>query len=288
MGPDSRARALRKAAKAGVGGGAAGGLAQGCSGCGDLGAGGGEAFVFMLVFLVVIAVAAIIGVIVWQIVKWIRERRENRPKPQGALYKAPRPRLSGVRARGRVVAGNPIAMPWTNAVALGWAFELFEKRVFGGGAMLRAAYTGGFDVALDDGRLLRIPPGRLRVASRLAETGVDAEVFDAYLADADPLREEEQPSLFPYDSIRAAAIRSEARVEIVSDIEPKPDETAGHTYRAGGGVFGPKAVPVLRIIDGGDGGGLHIRIADDPSQATGEAESEAESLRAPRPGARAP
>lgn len=292
-GPDSRARAIRKAAKAGAGGGVVGGLAQGCdglSGCGDLG-GAGEGAIAVLAIFVAVIVFAGVAILLWTLVKWIVEWYRNRPKPQGALYKPPRPRSRVARARGRVMSGTPIATPWTEATAMVWAFELFQKRVFGGGAMLREGRTGGFDVMLDDGRILRVPAGRVHIASRLGKTDVDSGRLDAYLAAADPKRED-RASLFPYHFAKVATIEPGARIEIVSDVEPQPDERAGHAYRASGGVLAPVAVPVLRILEEEMDAGPRARIADDDGNeralAEAEAESEAESIRAPRPGARAP
>ena len=295
-GPDSRARAIRKAAKAGAGGGLAGGIAQNCggcdvlSGCGDLGS-AGEGALALLAVVVAVVVFAGVAILAWAIVKWIVEWYRNRPKPQGALYKPPRPSSRAVRARGRVTSGNRIATPWAEGTATAWAFELFQRRVFGGGAMLREGRTGGFDVMLDDGRVLRVPAGRVHIASRLAKADVEGRRLDAYLAAADPKREE-RASLFPYDFARATTIEPGTRIEILSDIEPKADDRAGHAYRASSGVLASTTVPVLRILEGEAEGGPRVRVSDDGSEeralAEAEAEGEAESVRDPRPGARAP
>jgi hypothetical protein len=280
-GPDSRARKLRQAAKVGAGGGAFGGALQGCNacdalqgleGCGNL-ADAGEGIVAVLVFIVAAAafaiVAALVGWLVMALVRYIRGRMDK-PKPHGALRKPPR--ASGRSNGAGVVSGNArVELPWKDGEAVAYALELHTKAAFGGGALLRDAMTVGFDVTLDDGRIVRVPPGRVTMVGKLENASVDRERVDRFLDDIDEKHAER--TLFPYDYAKVVAIAPGDRVEILGELETTADGAQGHGYRASAGLLAPVGVPVLRVKRRADD--AQVRVAPD-AEASAEAEVEAE------------
>lgn len=297
-GPDSRARQLRELARAGAGGGAAGSALDACSGCegsGSVleacGAGEGAAGVVLSVIaaIVVFIVAAVLVVALVALVKWLWRtiaRALDRPKPQGAL-RAP-PKVKGVRqGLGKVVGAAKSACPWRAEPCVAFALELHKKRVFGGGALLRDAYTEGFEVVLDDGRRVIIPQGMVRLASPLAPLRVDTEVLDPYLESLDPERvPASDRALFPWDVARGVALDPGARVEVVGELDAAPDPSGAEgAYRTSAAVYVPRGVPLLRLrsaadVDAAapDGEGeapARARIASfDPSNAPDDLEAD--------------
>jgi hypothetical protein len=289
-GPDSRARQLRRAAKAGAGGGALGSVLEGCSGCdavqglegcGEL-ASAGEGLAAVLLAIVAAAVFALVTVVVvWVVLGLVRLIREklDRPKPHGALRKPP-------KARGRsngagTAAGDArLALPWKDGGALAYAFELHTKSAFGGDALLRDAMTAGFDVTLDDGRVVRFPPGRITIVGKLDRAEVDRDRVDAFLASVDPTKAE-RSSLFPYDHARALSIAPGDRLEVLGELELNADTTQGHAYRASAGMLVPVGVPVLRVRRRADDD-AHYRVRGGGQDEAAEAEAEAEEDAEPR------
>jgi hypothetical protein len=303
-GPDSRARKLRQAAKVGAGGGAFGGFLQGCNacdalqgleGCGNL-ADAGEGIVAVLVFIVAAAafaiVAALVGWLVMALVRWIRARMDK-PKPHGALRKPPK--ASGrTHGTGAVSGQARVALPWKSGDALAYALELHTKTAFGGGALLRDAVTAGFDVTLDDGVVVRMPPGRVTIVGSLPPAEIERGRVDRFLGDIDPRHDAdvadveegaEKRALFPYDFARAVEIGPGDRVEVLGELERTADGAQGHGYRASAGLMTPVGVPVLRvrqrIVDGpppsaGAKAKAHA-AAEAQAEASAEAEAEAEA-----------
>jgi hypothetical protein len=154
-----------------------------------------------------------------------------------------------VQGVGTVRSGTPLALPWRAGSAFGYAMELREERVFGGGAMLRDAVTAGFEVLLDDGRVVSIPPSRIRIVGRLAKESADKTWLDRWLDGvASGLTEPARP-LCPYDYVRAKTIKPGDRVAILSELTITADGAAASAYRANAGVLVPVGIPILRVAD---------------------------------------
>jgi hypothetical protein len=201
----------------------------------------------VLLFIVAAAafavVAALVGWLVMALVRWIRGRMDT-PKPHGALRKPPK--ANGRSNGAGVVSGAArVELPWREGEALAYALELHTKSAFGGGALLRDAVTAGFDLMLDDGRAVRVPPGRVTVVGKLESERVERDRMDRFLGDIDPKHVER--TLFPYDYARAVAIEPGDRVEVLGELERTADATQGHGYRASAGLLTPVGVPVLRV-----------------------------------------
>lgn len=280
-GPDSRARAMRKAAKAGVGGGAAGAL-DWCGGCTPFdaceGIGAGGEIGGLIGALILVVVGAIVGVLLFvvvrAIVRFVREKL-RRPLPHGALQAAPKLTKGAPSASGVVRGGQPLEAPWKDGESVyAWAMELHEARVLGGGAMLRDARTAGFSLELVDGRSLRVPAGRVRVVSPLTRVDADLAKLEGMVRDIDRARGD-APSVFPFELARAVTIEEGDRVEVLGELVPDPDAQGGG-YRSNAGGFIPAGVPYLRVEKA-----AKMRVA--PSlpprpREGGEAEAEAEAI----------
>lgn len=253
-GPDSRARAMRQAAKAGAGGGAASGLDWCGGGCGPFDAcdgltASGE-LGGVVVGIIVVIVGALIGIALFFIIRWIvRFLREKlrKPVPHGALQGAPKLKKGVASMSGVVHGGDSLETPWkSDSSAYAWAMELHENRVLGGGAMLRDARTAGFALQLDDGRSLRIPAGRIRVVSPLDRVhDADTTKLEGMVRNIDRARGDAR-TVFPFDFARAVTIEEGDRVEVLGELTPDPDAQGGG-YRQNAGGFIPVGVPYLRV-----------------------------------------
>lgn len=279
-GPDSRARQLRRAVKAGAGGGIGSSVLD-CAGAGcnpldacTVASSGAEVVAVLAVILLALVAALAIGLLVWLSARLVEEIRErmDKPKPHGALLAPPKPR-GDVQGRGIVKTGPGVPLPWKPGRAVAYAFELHEKRAFGGGAMLRDAATAGFEIELADGRVVRVPAGRLRIlGKRGKEEAVERERLDAFLREAAPGDTGEDRRLFPYEHVRALVLSPGDRVELLGDLEPSADPAAAHAYRASAGVLIPIGVPVVRVREAG----VRVEPPPPPGGDTPEEEEEGE------------
>lgn len=275
-GPDSRARALREAAKVGSGSGLGGGLLQGCgdlAGCDVSGldacdaAGSGEGILAVLAVIVAAIVFAIVGAalyfIIRALVRYIRKKLQT-PKPHGALLDPPKPSKRVVVARGVVRSGKPMPLPWTTTSALGYAMELYEDHVFGGGAMVRDARTAGLEVALDDGRILQIPAGRVRILGKREKvSSAENEKIQQLVKSLDPKAPlVNARDLFPFDHVRAVTIAPGDRVEVLGELGMAAD-TRATGYRESAGVVVPIGTPILRVHKAQQTSETRVRVADD-------------------------
>jgi hypothetical protein len=243
-GPDSRARKLRQAARAGAGGGTFGGLLDGCGGLDGCDVGGDIGSVIAGI-VVIIAFAIVAVVLYWLIKMIIRLVREllDRPVPHGALLPAPG-RRNKKRISGVVRAGTRVPSPWGASAPLGYALALFAKRVVGGGAVLRDAMVGELEVALDDGRVMRVPAGRAWIHGSLRPVDGASEAVASLVGDVDSVAGRK---LLPVKEARALTIEPGDRVDVLCDVETRADAAQGGAYRQSAGVVVPRGVPVLRV-----------------------------------------
>lgn len=276
-GPDSRAREMRRLARAGAGGATLGGFADGCSasGCevleacssaGDIGGAIVSLFGIVLAAIVVGILTMVLYWLVKTIVNAIRDALDK-PKPHGALLPPPKIPARAAKARGVVRRAKTLDLPWREGRACAYLLELHEKRVFGGGAMLRDAEAAGFEIDLDDGRVVRVPPGRIRLFGKTTREDVDEKRLGAHLSEI----ESDTRKLFPHDFARTIVLAEGDRVEVLGPLETSADPVAGGGYRASAGVFAPAGVPMLRVSSREE---RRVRIADDAPPLEGGAEEE--------------
>ena len=153
---------------------------------------------------------------------------------------------------GGVALGEPaLVSPASGLTCLAFAVELHFIGYWGDRVMLRDAVTCGFDVLLDDGRIARVPPGRVRLVGPMRQV-VDADnlALERYLERID-LQHEAGGAFDPlrYNVVSELLLVRGDPVELVSRFEPEPSgrAPAGHYREAAPAVWVPRGTPVLRI-----------------------------------------
>lgn len=247
-GPPSRRRRAKQLAKAGGGGLGAGSALEGCGGCAELG-GSGEVLAIIAAILVVALVVVVLYWVVVKIIEAIRAYR-SRLKPYGAVTRVPR--LRGGVVAGRVTGGaGMLKSPASGDPCRAFTIDLQCERFLKGATMLHDAMTAGFDVTLDDGRIARVPAGRVRLEgpTRRIELSATAAV-EGHLATIDPGRnvaDEFDP--VPYDYVAETILKDGDRVEIFGDLDasPNPDAPAQDYRQPAAMMLSPKGVPAIRV-----------------------------------------
>jgi hypothetical protein len=221
-----RRQRLRAMCRTGAGTSGGGMLFDGCSGLdwidGDLGS-----------ILMAIVLLFALGCLLWAaatgiaaLVRWWRSRLE----PTGALWPPagagpPTGRTGTVVAHGALA---PAPLTWTRSVGFGALLEhrsrLWRQPV----TTLCDGASLGFDVLLDDGGRVRIPPGALLVdVTNARRVRPDRLLLAHYLAELDPQRDAASDlDPFPANRARTVAIQPGDRVEVLGPLEPRADPTA--------------------------------------------------------------
>lgn len=228
----------RRAAQVGAAGGTAGGLFEGCSlgSCGDC-AGvdfSGEA----LVAILVIAAAAIVAVLLYFLIKRIvyAIRAHNaRVKPTGSRWQPPRRPLM----RGTIQHVTATKAPLSGTECAAWSIVVTEGRSTGGPIMLRDGGTAGFTLALEDGRTVAIPAGRIRVTGR----GEDESIGESYLASIDPSHTGgDATPVIPVDDAREVRLAAGDKVLVFGGLGERFDTNVPTGYR--------DAPPTIVVVEG--------------------------------------
>ncbi|HEX7840242.1 MAG TPA: hypothetical protein VF469_22345, partial [Kofleriaceae bacterium] len=139
----------------------------------------------------------------------------------------------GIARTGQIGTILPRATEDLPALGAGVAFA--AEYDFGGRRMLHDAATVGFEVLLDSGERVIVPPGSCLVAlDRAPDVSLE------------PLVERERGPFDPFvhGRVRALVLRPGDRVEVCSPLEALPDPQAG--YRDSGLVRAPRGVIRLR------------------------------------------
>jgi hypothetical protein len=249
-GPRDVRKQVRQAARAGATSSATGSLFD-CGGCDFIGGDLGE----VLIALVVLFAA---GVLLWAIAKgiaalirWWRAR----PRPNGAARPGAEPGYSTHRPGTVVPRAGLAADPVTGSPCVGFAAalehraSLWRRPV----TMLRDGASLGFDVVLDSGERVRIPPGPLIVDLRATRAArVERLRLALYLGGLDAVRPPADDDLGPFHSnlVRAVQIRPGDRVEVLGAFEPRPAADCETGYREAACVLVPAHVPRLRLLTG--------------------------------------
>lgn len=199
--------------------------------------------------VIFVGAAALVSLVAFAVVRsvarWWRVRRVSL-LPSGAL--AARRRLGSGALSGVVAAGPTAPSPASGTLCSGFAIELTHGRR--GEVMLHDAVGLGFDVVLDDGRRLRVPPGPMIVEAVRAPLALAAAHVDDYLGTIDPARATAQDlDPFPYDRASEWCISAGDRVEIVGPLREIVDPSAAPAgYReVAGTLLVPEGPPRLRL-----------------------------------------
>ncbi len=226
----SMRRHVRQAGKVGVTGGGLGSVLDGCSGCGDLF--DGDSLAFALIAIVVIGLVWLIARVVIDLVRARRaagaRRDVNLRPPTGQI--------------GTVLAAPALALdPLTCEPCVAFGLVLADR----GKPMLRDGATIGFDVMLDSGERVRVPPGTCQIDMTAARRE-DGDV-ERYLETVDPQRIHcRLPDPFPHTRAWLVAIHPGDRVEVLSRLAPAADASAAGSYRESASLLVPEGIVQLR------------------------------------------
>jgi hypothetical protein len=250
-GPADWRRQKRALARAGGGGAALGGLgdvANGCTACdaADVGGGLGEIIGAIVVILAVALVAVALVWVIGKLVGYLRERA-NRPKPHGALL-PPTRLLSKRRIAGTVVGSATGSAPFAFDACAGWALELSCKRFVGNAVMMRDGESFGFDVRTDDGRVVRVPKGMMRLVKGGETDDPNETLVRNHVASIDGVDGSTDDDLgpIPFERAKSIEVRPGDRVEVIATMD-----ASGGGYRdAEGSLLIVTGVPGLRKITG--------------------------------------
>ena len=152
---------------------------------------------------------------------------------------------------GEALGEAALLAPGSGTECLAYALELHFVGYWGDRLMYRDAVTCGFDVLLDDGRLARVPPGRIRMLGPVRQViDLDNLVLEEYLARVD--RQHEPGRAFDplrYNVVSELLLVAGERVELVSRFEPEPNSSAvPASYRdPAPAIWTARGVPVLRV-----------------------------------------
>jgi hypothetical protein len=129
---------------------------------------------------------------------------------------------------GRIEHARPIQAPWGQSVA-GFGIALIHSRALGGPVTLRDAACGELRVRLDDGRLVRVPPGRVRLEPSQPLEGHPErdQALRIYVATLVT----EAPRCFPHDQVLAIALTEGDRVRVGCPLLPSVESDANRMYR---------------------------------------------------------
>jgi len=168
-------------------------------------------------------------------------------EPAGAL--APSPRRLGMS--GIAAGEGAIESPASGTDCLAFAVELHFVGYWGDRVMYRDAVTCGFDVVLIDGRIARVPPGRVRLVAPMRQViDVDNFALEQYLRAVDC---EHEPSRafdpLRYNVVAEAVLLLGDTIELLSRFEPEVNPRAAPTgYREPApALWVARGLPILRL-----------------------------------------
>jgi hypothetical protein len=188
----------------------------------------------ILVFAVVVGVIWLLARVAIDLVRRWRQRRGARGARRIIELGAPTGQI-GTIAAGRQ-APDPVGGVWCAAFGI--------ELATGSRTMLRDATTLGFDVALDSGQRVRVPPGPC-VLDMAGAAVVRDVALEPYLASIDPQRGSD-PDPFPCDRARVLALRAGDRVELLCRLVWVADAAARASYREPAAILVPEGVVQLR------------------------------------------
>jgi hypothetical protein len=208
----------------------------------------GEAFLAVLVIALAALAADVLYWIIKAIVQLVRQKMAE-PTAKGAVAPAPHVVEEGA-LEGRVIGEPEMPVPiGERSRCLAYAIELAESRLLGRDVMLRDAVTGGFEIALDDGRIVRVPAGRLRLEGPTTWRKRDeVEGAIGWVRKLDPKWvADEEFSPIPFDEVGEATLGPGDRVAIPNELDAVADPTRAGGYRDAAMALAPVGVPRVRI-----------------------------------------
>jgi hypothetical protein len=149
--------------------------------------------------------------------------------PSGGIEMPKWPRVGS----GRVVGGESIVSPASDAPCLAWSLELRYQGSSGTRTTLRAGATRGFEVVLDGGDRVRVPAGPIWLDGPFAQLDGEDATVDDLIAWLDPDADADSDwKLFPFNIIAEQVLYANDRVDVLGVVEPRPiNDDAARLYR---------------------------------------------------------
>jgi hypothetical protein len=173
--------------------------------------------------------------------------RDDPPAPGQALALVP----GRLGLRGMAAGDGVLESPASGADCLAFAIELHFVGYWGDRVMYRDAVTCGLDVLLADGRIARVPPGRIRIVAPMRQViDVDNIVLERYLRTVDHQHEPGRAfDPLRYNVVAEAVLLLGDTIELLSRFEPEVDTRAAPTgYREPApAVWVARELPILRL-----------------------------------------
>ena len=153
--------------------------------------------------------------------------------------------------RGVATGHSALESPATGSECLAFAVELHLVGYWGDSVMYRDAVTCGFDILLSDGRIARVPAGRVRLIAPMRQViDVENAALEAYLRGVDP-QHEPSSVLDPlrFNVVTEATLLLGDHVELLSRFEPEVNVKAAPTgYREPAStLLAARGLPILRL-----------------------------------------
>ncbi len=153
----------------------------------------------------------------------------ERDRPLGAAT-APMVPITAVGFRGRIEQAATAPVPLGDQRGVGFAVEVRHAEAAGSPIMLRDGATVGFTIAADDGRLLVVPPGGLRMPEGVpGEPVKNRPRIEGYLRGLAP--DAGLPSPFPWDEVSMAVLAPGDAVTVRAVASVRPDPRGTTAYR---------------------------------------------------------
>ena len=180
-----------------------------------------------------------------------RAMAHRRHPPGGGkdLFAAP------VFAKGRILRAEPVMSPTSGQACAAWGLELRYVGEWGTAIILRAGFTEGVTIRLDDGGDVRLPAGPIWLAGELPQVDdFDVTSFEAFMRMVDPARApgaELWPPL-PHNVVVEDSLHVGDRVELSGRFEPAistaPAGNGGLYRDAPTTVLVPRSLATLRRL----------------------------------------
>jgi hypothetical protein len=194
-------------------------------------------------------VLEIVAGLTWAVVGVSQMVSGQRLIPSGGAALTPQPRF----ASGQILPCTAVVAPGSGIACAAWALELRYDGRWGSRTTLRVGASTGFDVALDGGERVRIPPGPLWIEDVLPQLAeLESPSFEELLRALDPARTDDKDPwpLFRFNVIGEQTLHSGDRVEILGVVDRALGSSQQQAmYRdAPASVLVPRTVPALRLV----------------------------------------